>query len=119
MNMNTLVPRAGGNPIKRGGIYDQITERIIAMLANGTVPWRKLWKTQSGFPRNLVSGKKYRGLNVFLIHAMSYESPYWLPVALYFSPDGRTSRLIKLIATCGPLDMDDPQPAITIMPDED
>ena len=28
--------------------------------------------------------------------------------------------LVKLLATCGPLDMDDPQPAITIMlPDED
>jgi len=27
---------------------------------------------------------------------------------------------VKLIAQCGPLDMDDPQPAITVMmPDED
>ena len=43
-----------------------------------------------------------------------------IPVALYFSRDGRTSRLIKLVAVCGPLDIDDPQPAITIMmPDED
>ena len=43
-----------------------------------------------------------------------------IPVALYFSRDGRKSRLIKLIAQCGPLDMDDPQPAITVMlPDED
>jgi len=32
----------------------------------------------------------------------------------------RAARLVKLIATCGPLDMDDPQPAITLMmPDED
>jgi hypothetical protein len=29
-------------------------------------------------------------------------------------------RLVKLIATCGPLDINDPQPAITVMmPDED
>jgi hypothetical protein len=43
-----------------------------------------------------------------------------VPVALYFSHDGRTSRLIKLVAQCGPLDMDDPSPAITVMlPDED
>jgi hypothetical protein len=27
----------------------------------------------------------------------------------------RAARLVKLIATCGPLDMDDPQPAITVM----
>ena len=43
-----------------------------------------------------------------------------LPVALYVRNDNRAARLIKLIATCGPLDIDDPQPAITVMmPDED
>ena len=43
-----------------------------------------------------------------------------LPVALYVRNNNRRARLIKLIATCGPLDIDDPQPAITIMmPDED
>ena len=43
-----------------------------------------------------------------------------LPVALYVRNDDRTARLVKLIATCGPLDADDPQPAITVMlPDED
>ena len=43
-----------------------------------------------------------------------------LPVALYVRNDNRRATLIKLIATCGPLDIDDPQPAITVMmPDED
>jgi len=43
-----------------------------------------------------------------------------LPFALYVRNDNRAARLVKLIATCGALDMDDPQPAITIMlPDED
>jgi len=43
-----------------------------------------------------------------------------LPVALYVRNDNRAARLVKLIATCGPLDIDDPQPAITVMmPDED
>ena len=43
-----------------------------------------------------------------------------LPVALYVRNDNRAAKLIKLVATCGPLDMDDPQPAITVMmPDED
>ena len=43
-----------------------------------------------------------------------------LPVALYVRNDDRTARLVKLIATCGALDIDDPQPAITVMlPDED
>ena len=43
-----------------------------------------------------------------------------LPFALYVRNDNHKPRLIKLIATCGALDMDDAQPAITVMlPDED
>ena len=43
-----------------------------------------------------------------------------IPVALYVRNDNRRARLIKLVATCGPLDIDDAQPAITVMmPDED
>ena len=43
-----------------------------------------------------------------------------LPFALYVRNDNRAPRLIKLVAMCGPLDMDAPEPAITIMmPDED
>jgi hypothetical protein len=38
-----------------------------------------------------------------------------IPVALYVRNDNRAARLVKLIATCGPLDIDDPQPAITVM----
>jgi len=38
-----------------------------------------------------------------------------LPVALYVRNDNRHPRLIKLIAACGALDIDDPQPAITLM----
>jgi hypothetical protein len=43
-----------------------------------------------------------------------------LPFALYVRNDQHRAKLVKLIATCGPLDIDDPQPAITVMlPDED
>jgi len=43
-----------------------------------------------------------------------------IPVAFYVRNDNRAARLVKLIATCGPLDIDDPKPTITIlMPGED
>jgi hypothetical protein len=38
-----------------------------------------------------------------------------LPVALYVRNDNRRRRLVRLTAVCGPLDIDDPQPAITVM----
>ena len=63
---------------KRGSVYEVVTERIISMLEKGTVPWQKPWKVATGLPRNLISKKPYRGINTLLLHAMSYESPFWL-----------------------------------------
>jgi len=43
-----------------------------------------------------------------------------LPFQLYVRNDNRGARLVKLVAVCGPLDIDDAQPSITLMlPDED
>ena len=43
-----------------------------------------------------------------------------LPFSLHVRNDNRRSRLVELLACCGPLDIDDPRPAITVMlPDED
>jgi len=38
-----------------------------------------------------------------------------IPIALYVRNDNRAARLVKVVATCGPLDIDDAQPAITVM----
>jgi hypothetical protein len=44
-----------------------------------------------------------------------------VPVGLYVrNSNHERQRLVKLVATCGPLDIDDSQPAITVMlPEED
>ena len=48
----------------RKTVNDIITERIMAMLEQGAAPWQKPWRVASQMPRNLVSGKPYRGINV-------------------------------------------------------
>ncbi len=58
--------------------YDRITERIANLLSQGKVPWHKPWLVKTGLPRNLITQKPYRGINVFLLMAMNYESPNWL-----------------------------------------
>jgi antirestriction protein ArdC len=57
-------------------VYSVITERIIEKLEVGTIPWHKPWRS-IGAPRNLVSKKPYRGVNVWLLTAQGYTSPYW------------------------------------------
>jgi antirestriction protein ArdC len=58
-------------------IYAIVTDRIINLLEQGVVPWRRPW-TSTGLPRNLVSKKPYRGVNFFLLSASKYVSPFWL-----------------------------------------
>ena len=59
-------------------VYDVITDRVIEKLEAGTIPWEKPWGGKAGMPKNLKSGKAYRGINVFMLHCLGYESPYFL-----------------------------------------
>ena len=58
--------------------FQVVTDRIIGLLETGVVPWQKPWRGGAMMPKNLVSKKDYRGVNVFLLEAMSYQSPFWL-----------------------------------------
>lgn len=59
-------------------VYEIITERIIRELENGTAPWRKPW-SGAWAPKNFVSGKAYRGINVALLSSEvgRRECPYF------------------------------------------
>lgn len=64
-------------------IYKAVTDRILELLEQGTVPWRQPIKGGAqGFPSNLESERPYRGINVFLLAVTAwvegYDSPYWL-----------------------------------------
>lgn len=62
-------------------VYQQITDKIIAMLGDGVAPWHKPWSATSGMPLSMSSGKHYRGINVWLLMmesmAKGYTSPWW------------------------------------------
>lgn len=59
-------------------VYKIITDRILHELEKGTIPWKRPFKSAGGMQRNLITKKKYRGINVFLLLVQNYESPYWL-----------------------------------------
>jgi antirestriction protein ArdC len=59
-------------------VYEIITDQIVKALEAGTVPWRKPWRTMGDAPKNLVSGKPYRGINIFMLAFQRWGSPYWL-----------------------------------------
>jgi antirestriction protein ArdC len=66
----------------RPSIYQTVTDRILSSLKAGVIPWEKPWKAPrfSGgpFPRNFLTGKPYRGINVLLLWSSDFSSPFWV-----------------------------------------
>ena len=58
-------------------VYEIVTERIIAQLEAGTIPWRRPWQGVDMMPANVVSGKPYSGINTILLAFAGYQSPWW------------------------------------------
>lgn len=56
-------------------VYEIVTERILAELEKGSVPWRKPWAGSS--PLN-ITGREYRGMNILLLGSAPFSSPVWM-----------------------------------------
>lgn len=61
-------------------VYQTITDRILATLETGTIPWRQPWKAEASVnvPSNFHTGKSYRGVNIWLLLCSSYQRNQWL-----------------------------------------
>ncbi|GAB1394095.1 zincin-like metallopeptidase domain-containing protein [Rhodocyclaceae bacterium] len=66
-------------------IRKEVTDRIVAALEQGTLPWRRSWKDGEralGLPTNAVSGRSYGGGNRMILLAAgmdaSYQDNRWL-----------------------------------------
>jgi antirestriction protein ArdC len=62
-------------------VYSLVTDRIIEKLEAGTIPWIHYLKSgPRGYqlPKNLVTKKPYKGINVFLLGMSEFSSPWWL-----------------------------------------
>ena len=84
MSRSTSHARAGGD---RTTFYDDITNKIIAELQEGRVPWVQPWSTaatkaQLAMPKNAATNRTYSGINVLILwgaviqHGFSGQS--WL-----------------------------------------
>ncbi|MCB2380396.1 ssDNA-binding domain-containing protein [Hymenobacter sp. BT635] len=61
----------------RPDVYQLVTDRIVAALEGGVIPWRKPWNAVYGLPRNYATGAAYSGINAFLLH-FSGALPFFL-----------------------------------------
>ena len=63
---------------KNTEVYEIITGKIVAALENGVAPWRKPWVSVANGPKNAVTGKLYRGINVLMLMLDGYTDSRWL-----------------------------------------
>ncbi len=69
MSRKTTSARAGQD---RASLYDEITDKIIAELEAGRIPWVQPWGTAAAkaplaMPRNAATGRHYSGINVLIL----------------------------------------------------
>lgn len=80
--MQTVSPQVAPAQAKIAPPYQIVTDRLLAVMERGEIPWRRAWSQAGGPPQNLVSKKPYRGINIFMTAITSwlkgYESPFWL-----------------------------------------
>lgn len=63
----------------RFDVYTAVSDKIVAALDSGNIPWRKPWiGGQEELPYNAVSGRHYNGINVWLLSVSGYSDPRWL-----------------------------------------
>ena len=49
-------------------LYQEITNRMIAELSAGRIPWQKPWKSDNNLAISHVTGKPYSLLNQIMLH---------------------------------------------------
>ncbi|SDP02761.1 Antirestriction protein ArdC [Lutimaribacter pacificus] len=79
--------RAAGKSGPRTSLYDDITDKIIAELEEGRLPWVQPWGTAAAqaplaMPCNASTGRQYSGINVLILWGaviqQGYPTQHWL-----------------------------------------
>ncbi|MBS1527760.1 MAG: DUF1738 domain-containing protein [Bacteroidetes bacterium] len=61
-------------------LYEQIAEKLIEKLKEGTSPFQQPWSNDNTFvlPYNPTTGKNYRGMNALWLAMQNYDDPRWM-----------------------------------------
>ena len=72
-------PRNRVERAERGNLYQEVTDRIVADLEQGKVPWAQPWGTAQaglGLPKNANSGRHYSGINILILWGAVIEKGF-------------------------------------------
>jgi antirestriction protein ArdC len=82
-------------------LYKTVTEKLIAMMERGVIPWRRPWGNRSiGSPTNLMTHRKYRGINVLRLMS-ECRSAWWATASQIAALGGKLRTDAKPIEVIG------------------
>lgn len=59
--------------------YEEVAEKFIEKLKEGTAPWQREWDAGAGvLPFNPTTGNRYRGINVLILMAQERDDSRWM-----------------------------------------
>lgn len=104
-------------------LYEQIAEKLIEKLKEGTSPFQQPWSNDYSFvlPYNPTTGKNYRGMNSLWLAMQGYNDPRWMTLKQATARDwliekgakatmiqfAKTSEIVKLLDEKGREKKDD------------
>lgn len=57
-------------------LYQQVTDKVVAALEGGTIPWVRPWDGAPMTPANAVTGRPYSGINTLILWMSAQERAY-------------------------------------------
>ena len=76
-------------------VYTLVTNRIIELLEQGMIPWRKPWGT-AGIPQNLITHRMYGGINLMLLNSLDFSDNLFVTWNQYKPSVARLSKVKKV-----------------------
>lgn len=68
---------------KASNYCDEVAKKLIVLLERGAAPWQKPWaaSARGTAPYNIVSGRRYKGINSLNLMTQPFEDPRWMTFA--------------------------------------
>ena len=93
--------------LKIKSLHEQVAADLIERLKKGTAPWQKPWNDSSAafeFPYNAITGRRYKGINIFSLLSADRADPRWMTFKQAASKDwrvrkGEKARLVQYVKT--------------------
>ncbi len=76
-NAITRTPHENADVMKRRDLFQEVADKMILAIEQGTAPWQRPWTECLGWPENPTTNRPYRGINIMMLASADFQDPRW------------------------------------------